>query len=647
MSDVNTNNHRNNMRYLKNTLSFVILAVLLFSATISVAIMPYKSVVAQPSGQTPPQTSPAAQPNPQSNPSAPSAAARPPQEALIDQNSVPQQTAPEARNIRSLPPSTAPGGQPIEGQYVVLLKTPTVQPGAAGQPALGMLAEQGEILETQIENIVDEANVTNLGSIGALIVKSEEGATGPQGATGSQFALQGTNTTNATQPTADIEQVVQQLRANPNVANVFQDRVVTIDAQIMPTGENRHDADWTPRPGRSGDGRDNVNVDIAILDTGVQTNHPDLNVFRCVGFGYRTCADGHGHGTHVAGTAAARDNNIGVVGSAPGARIWAVKVLSDTGSGSFSDILAGVNYVYANRAQIETVNLSLGCHGTQATPCTFPPIEQALRILANSGVTVVVSGGNNGQNALSNTPARAGINFNGIITVSAIGDSDGRCGGYGPATSRGADDTFAPFSAFNTDIAAPGVDILSTYRGSGYIKMSGTSMASPDVAGVAAYYKSLFPTLTPAQIEQQLKNMGTKRPAAGNGLFPCDGHGRGYVRDDGHNHREPLLYTGLTGVYKANDGGTYYFRQNGPVTLYWAGLSNNGAGTGFTNIFRGVESAGVPSTTISGPWCDLPRGNTLNCGSLTIRMTSPTSFSRVADGGYLGNFGGSLWNKQP
>jgi hypothetical protein len=170
-------------------------------------------------------------------------------------------------------------------------------------------------------------------------------------------------------------------------------------------------------------------------------------------------------------------------------------------------------------------------------------------------------------------------------------------------------------------------------------------MSSPDVAGSAAYYKSLFPAINPAQIEVALKTAGTK-PGTGNGLFPCDGHGRGYVRTT-TTHREPLLYMGLTGVYNANDGGRYYMKQNGPITLYWAGLSGGGAGTAFTNIFRGTEQNVVPSTAIAGQWCDIPRGTILSCGSLTIRMTSPTTFARIAGSGYLGSFGGSQWIKLP
>jgi subtilisin family serine protease len=623
---------------ISRTLTCIAISALLLSTTMVLALNSQKPAMAQPTpapapsgapGQAPqiPQRAPQLQQIPQLSP-----------ESVQSLKSAPQLMERSVANLPNIPPNTEPAGQPIPGSYIVILKTPaTIPPGPAGQQALGVLEQRAETLSSQVESAAPGVNVTDLGGIGVLLVETEGApqGTSPQGLTSQGAAPPAAS--NVTTP--QLQQAVQQLEANPNVQDVVQDITVNIDqAQILPSGENRKDADWSSRPGRSGDGIDNVNADIAILDTGVQTNHPDLNVFRCVGFGYPNCNDGHGHGTHVAGIAAARDNNIGVVGAAPGARIWAVKVLSDGGSGSFSDILAGINYVFTNRAQIEAVNLSLGATGT------FLPAETALRTLAQSGVTVAVSAGNNGQNANGNTPARAGLGFNGVITVSAYGDSDGRCGGYGPATSRGPDDSYPAFSAFNVDLAAAGVDILSTYKNSGYARMSGTSMSSPDVAGAAAYYKSLFPRMTPAQIEVALKTAGTK-PGTGNGLFPCDGHGRGYVRVT-TTHREPLLYMGLTGVYNANDGGRYYMRQNGPTTLYWAGLSGGGAGTAFTNVFRGTEQ-GVPSTTIAGQWCDVPRGTILNCGSLTIRMTSPTTFARIADGGYLGSFGGSQWTKLP
>lgn len=634
--------YKHSKNLLRKTLTCAVLSLLLFSTTMIVALTS-QPVMGQPTPVPTPSPSTSAAPGqaPQIPRTAPQLQAlqRLAPESVQSLTSVPQLLERSVANLPNIPPNTEPAGQPIPGSFIVILKRPTTIPaGPVGQQALGVLEQQAETLSSQVESAAPGVNVTDLGSIGVLLVETE-GA--PQGTSPQGLTLQGAAppaASNVTTP--ELQQAVQRLEANPNVQDVVQDITVNIDqAQILPSGENRKDADWSARPGRSGDRRDTVNADIAILDTGVQANHPDLTVFRCVGFGYPNCADGHGHGTHVAGIAAARDNNIGVVGAAPGARIWAVKVLGDNGRGAFSDILAGINYVFANRAQIESVNLSLGATGT------FLPAENALRSLAQSGVTVTVSAGNNGINANGNTPARAGLGFNGVITVSAYGDSDGRCGGYGPATSRGPDDSYPAFTAFNVDLAAAGVDILSTYRNSGYARMSGTSMSAPDVAGAAAYYKSLFPAMTPAQIEVALKTAGTK-PGTGNGLFPCDGHGRGYVRTTA-THREPLLYMGLTGVYNANDGGRYYMRQNGPNTLYWAGLSGGGAGTAFTNIFRGTEQNVVPSTTIAGQWCDVPRGTILNCGSLTIRMTSPITFARIADGGYLGNFGGSQWTKLP
>ena len=117
--------------------------------------------------------------------------------------------------------------------------------------------------------------------------------------------------------------------------------------QRTPTGIDRVDADLSPA--KSGDGSGAVGADIAILDTGVQRDHPDLNVWKCVSFvdgdDPNTCNDMDGHGTHVAGIAAALDNDIGVVGTAPGARIWAIKVQKDEASGTSSDLLEGLEFV--------------------------------------------------------------------------------------------------------------------------------------------------------------------------------------------------------------------------------------------------------------------------------------------------------------
>jgi subtilisin family serine protease len=341
------------------------------------------------------------------------------------------------------------------------------------------------------------------------------------------------------------EQVLEDIMNNPAVEEVYNDAIVTIQAQVLPNDIDRVDADMSYAI--SGDGQGSVDADIGILDTGVQADHPDLNVFKCVSFvdnptptvPLNTCNDGQGHGTHVAGTAAAKDNDIGVVGKAPGARIWAIKVLSDSGSGSFSDILEGLNYVAQNANQIDVINLSLGGIGS------FPPAEDAItKLIKNRGVVVVLAAGNSNMNAIGFTPAKTPA----AITVSAMLDTDGKCGGGGTNHSYGSDDSFAPFSnygAYAIDMAAPGVDILSTYKGSTYAKLSGTSMAAPNVAGAAALVKSMNPSATPAEVESFLKVEATPHsvdPIVGNPA--CNGNGKGYfdATNDDDNVREPLLY---------------------------------------------------------------------------------------------------------
>ncbi len=145
--------------------------------------------------------------------------------------------------------------------------------------------------------------------------------------------------------------VATQLEALPSVAWVQKDRAVSATAQTTPTGINRANADASPTAGINGvDNR--VNVDVAVIDTGVDLTHPDINVYTA---GAKNCSIGavnandlNGHGSHVSGTIGALDNGTGVVGMAPGARIWPVKVLTDAGSGLNSDVICGIDYVTAH-----------------------------------------------------------------------------------------------------------------------------------------------------------------------------------------------------------------------------------------------------------------------------------------------------------
>lgn len=205
-----------------------------------------------------------------------------------------------------------------------------------------------------------------------------------------------------------------------------------------------------------------------VIDTGIQLDHPDLNVdtqrsasFLSGGGGASSPDDQNGHGTHVAGTIAALNNSIGVVGVAAGATVVAVRVLDRRGSGSISGVIAGVDYVAANGNNGDVANMSLG-GGVSST------LDNAVINAAATGVKFSLAAGNESDDAANHSPARAeGAN---IFTISAFDSSD----------------RFASFSNFGdgVDFGCPGVSINSTWTGSGYNTISGTSMAAPHMAGL-------------------------------------------------------------------------------------------------------------------------------------------------------------------
>jgi len=285
---------------------------------------------------------------------------------------------------------------------------------------------------------------------------------------------------------------IDKIRKDQNVLFVEEDKVFNILAQSMPTGIDRINAELNTVANIDGV-NDSLDVDIAIIDTGIDPNHPDLNVAGGVNY-YDNApngwVDGHGHGTHVAGTAAASDNGIGVVGVAPDARVWAIKVLSDGGSGSLIDIIQGIDYVTAYHSVFEVANLSLGGSGYDDGNCgqsNFDSLHLAICNSVAQGVVYVVAAGNSNADSANTIPAA----YDEVITVSAVADFDGAPGGNGSPTCRlDVDDTLADFSNYGSDvdIAAPGVCINSTWKGGGYVSASGTSMASPHVAGAAALY---------------------------------------------------------------------------------------------------------------------------------------------------------------
>lgn len=203
-----------------------------------------------------------------------------------------------------------------------------------------------------------------------------------------------------------------------------------------------------------------------IIDSGIDLDHPDLNVdvARSADFtGSRKGADDeNGHGTHCAGTVAAIDNEIGVVGVAAGASVVAVKVLNRRGSGTTSGVIAGVDYVAANAAPGDAANMSLGGG-------VSPTLDNAVINASNNGIFFALAAGNEGDDASSHSPARANGQY--IWTISAMDIND----------------DFAYFSNYGNppvDFCEPGVSIKSTYKGGGYSTMSGTSMAAPHMCGI-------------------------------------------------------------------------------------------------------------------------------------------------------------------
>jgi subtilisin family serine protease len=451
-----------------------------------------------------------------------------------------------------LPANGNESEEPLEivpNSFIIQLKRPN-------EGALSFKSAQGPALDKTFSDVSKDivrsgGKVSGvLKHLGMLYVEFDPGLP-VNNATDSRDAMQADSSISSKSELdqlSSLNKLKESLEANPDVEAVYPDVVMSIDAQLIPDGQNRIDADTGPA--KSGDGSGMIDVDIAILDTGVQADHPDLNVFKCLSFvGNPTngsprnnCTDDHGHGTHVAGIAAALDNDFGVVGTAPGARIWAIKVLGDLGEGSTTDILEGLNYVASHSDEIDVINLSLGAYYPSWYLGIFGAAGQgAVTDLVNDhGVVAVAAAGNDHKDARNFVPARTPE----AITVSAMADSDGKCGGGGGTE----DDTFATFSNYGKviDLAAPGVDIISTYKGGDYALMSGTSMATPHVAGAAALYLSLNPSATPTQVVNYLKSTGIKSPTITT-LEECDGNGRGYfeANDDGDQIREPFLYLGL------------------------------------------------------------------------------------------------------
>ncbi|WP_171110053.1 MULTISPECIES: S8 family peptidase [Streptomyces] len=343
------------------------------------------------------------------------------------------------------------------------------------------------------------------------------------------------------------ETEAKRLAADPAVASVVQNRTFTI-AGTQPSppswGLDRIDQRNLPLnnsytyPDSAGQG-----VTAYVIDTGVRITHSDFGGRASYGYDAidndNTAQDGHGHGTHVAGTVAGT-----AYGVAKKANIVGVRVLNNSGSGTTAQVVAGIDWVARNAVKPAVANMSLGGGADSA-------LDTAVRNAIASGVTFAVAAGNESTNASTRSPARVTE----AITVGATTSSDAR----------------ASYSNYGSvlDLFAPGSSITSAWNSSDSATntISGTSMATPHVAGAAALYLADNPSATPAQVSTALTS------AATTGVVGNPGSGSPnrllYVGDGGGNPDPPGDRFENTGDYAINDNATV----ESPVTV--SGVSGN------------------------------------------------------------------------
>ncbi|TYR76009.1 S8 family serine peptidase [Rossellomorea vietnamensis] len=307
---------------------------------------------------------------------------------------------------------------------------------------------------------------------------------------------------------------VSRLKKSDAVKWVEPDIVVQTNGQVVDWG---HEA--TNRPAGKDLGLTGEGVKVAVLDSGISKSHPDLKVAGGVSFveGINSYHDDNGHGTHVAGIIAAQDNGFGTVGVAPGVELYAVKALDEEGFGLQSDVVAGINWAIKN--EMDIINLSI------TSPISSISLKEVIKKTTDEGILVTAASGNDetGTGQIGNDimfPAR----YPGVIGVGAINEK--------------LKHSAFSYTGASLMFSAPGDRVYSTTvleggKVDGYTYMSGTSMATPYMAGVLALYKEIYPSLTFNQIEQILS---------------------GNVIDLGAKGRDPLYGYGLI---------------QAPISLFW------------------------------------------------------------------------------
>jgi thermitase len=293
---------------------------------------------------------------------------------------------------------------------------------------------------------------------------------------------------------ANYLKIIEELKLCPEIEYAEPDYVVRA---LLTPNDPYYGNQWGPPYVKANEAWDKVSVSqrstvtIAIVDTGIALSHPDLGANIVRGYDYvnndSDPNDDNNHGTHCAGIAAAIVNNgVGVAGIAGGAKLMPVKVLNSGGSGSTSAIVQGMRYAADNGAKV--LSMSLGGAGTSSA------FQDAVNYVMSKGAVVVAASGN--ENGPVSTPG----NCNGVITVGSI-------------DRTGSRSSFSNYGS-SLDIVAPGSSIYSCLR-SGYGNMSGTSMATPCVAGIAALIFAVKSNATPADVTRIIQQCATDAGTAG------------------------------------------------------------------------------------------------------------------------------------
>jgi len=321
--------------------------------------------------------------------------------------------------------NSAENGRVIDGQYIISLKSTTDAPAVSNEEI------KQKTRELILGGKVSDVKGSFTGRIAGIIAKLNKNQ-------------------------------LEEIKKDPSVKTVEPDRIVALSTcftVVAPTLIT-----WNVNKVGYGDGRGKT---AWVIDTGIDFDHPDLNVDQTRSKSFvpnvTSADDENGHGTHVAGIIGAKNNDIGVLGIASGASLVSLRVLDKDGKGTLSSIIQALSYISANAKAGDVVNMSLG--EDEASDI----LDQQVQAVAAKGIYVAVAAGNDSKAANLYSPGR--VNADNVYTVSAVDSLD----------------NFASFSNYGNDVvdfAAPGVRILSTYKDGQYARMSGTSMATPHLAGL-------------------------------------------------------------------------------------------------------------------------------------------------------------------